>query len=91
MLGKILSSNGVIPLADDETEKEIILSDAVSYLNIIITNHCNLYINDSHDFIYLPLGYTQPFEIKGIPIWKFKIQKMESSIKPFQFSYYGFY
>lgn len=91
MLGKILSSKGVIQLADDEIEKAIVLDDAVSYLNLIITNHCNLYINDSHDYIYIPLVYSQPFEIRGIPIWKFKIEKIERSMNPFEFSYYGFY
>ncbi|MCI1693305.1 hypothetical protein [Aneurinibacillus aneurinilyticus] len=91
MLGRIVSSNGIIEMKPPETEKEIILGEVVYELNLIITNHCKVYINDSPHFIYLPIIYTQPFSIKGIPIWKFKICMVDRSIYPFEFSYYGFY
>lgn len=91
MYGKLITSNGFIEIAEEEVEKSIVLDKTVHYLNIVISNNCNLYLNNSTDFIYLPRIYNQPFEIRGIPIWTFTIKKIPMSVDPFQFSYYGFY
>lgn len=91
MLGRIVSSNGIITLDEKEREREIVIGQVIYELYLIITNHCKIYINDSSQFIYLPILYTQPFSISGIPIWKFTIAKVDRSIPPFEFSYYGLY
>lgn len=91
MYGNLITSNGLIEFKEDEVEKEIILDKTIYYLNIVVANNCDLYLNNSDDFIFLPIYYTQPFEIRGMPIHKFKIKRNEMTTNYFSFSYYGFY
>lgn len=90
MFAKVVSSNGIIALASEETEKEIILENQLDYLSIIVENACYITLNDDVDKIYLPIEYTQPFILDKFPVYKFKIEKYYSDSE-LQFSYYGFY
>lgn len=91
MYGNVITSNGSIKLEKDETKKEIVLDKTIYHLNIVILNNCHLYLNDSSDFISIETVNIRPFEIKGIPIYKFTIQKNARTFYPLSFSYYGFY
>lgn len=98
MYGNIISSNGRIELGTD-TEKEIKFKKAIYFLSMIVERECIVYVNDDPDFIYLPIQYTQPFELKDLPIFKIKICRYGMSSFPdvngelpsFYFSYYGYY
>jgi hypothetical protein len=96
--GNIVSSNGLIDLGQD-IEKEIKFENPIYFLSVIIENDCMIYLNDDPDGIYLPAWYTQPFMIKDLPIFKFKICRHGESLKQdtdekygqFTFSFYGYY
>lgn len=98
MYGNIVSSNGLINLGMI-SEKEIKFEHPIYYLSLNIENECLIYVNDDPDGIYLPVAYTQPFVLKDIPIFKFKICRygystkpnLNNDLPPFSFSYFGYY
>lgn len=99
MYGKVISSNGEIIFENDEIEKEISLEHSVKFLSIYIASTCEVFLNDDTDSIYLNIAMTQPFILRDIPIWKFKIKRAGHSLFPnsdgqrpeLSFTYYGFY
>jgi len=105
MYGNVASSGGWITLGETEYIKTFVMQSPVTYLRIMwssdsLTNgYVSIYLNDDSSPIHPDLltgrgtsdgnvGFD--FDIKDIPIYKFKIQFSESNPTR-KVNYYGYY